>query len=396
MTAAMTETRGEEGTTQSPPGDTTADPPSTTTSTDATADDTAADESTGGGLPQGVPFVYVGTNAAVHIYSLDAESGALTPVGDPVDAGPNPSFLAVDPDRRVLLAVNETGNFGGEDTGAVASFAIDQTTGGLTFLSRVSSQGSGPAHVSTDATGSWALVANYGGGTAAVLPIGKDGVLGDAVDVEDHGGSANSHQIRVDANNAYAYVPNLGLNSTAQYAFDTVAGSLTALAPAAATAPSGGGPRHLEFHPSLDVVYVINELGSTMDVFGVAGGALSPVQNLSTLPRDYDGQNFCADVHVHPSGDFLYGSNRGHHSIVVYAVDAAGMLSVVDHVSTGGEWPRNFEVSPDGSLMLVANQQSDTIVAFSIDPATGVPAPTGEVTKVGAPAFVGIVYLPGA
>ena len=373
------------------------EPTTSVTSVGPTTDEESSESSSGGELI-GEPFVYVGGYGnEIRVFELDLESGAMTQVGDPVDAGTNPSYLAVDPDAQYLFAVNETGDFGGEATGAVASFTIDQTTGALTFVDRVSSEGQGPAHVATDRSGAWVLVATYSGGTAAVIPIEAGGALGDAVDVQMHGGGAQSHMIMPDRANAFVFVPNKGLDAVAQYAFDETTGQLTPNAVPSISTAGGAGPRHMDFHPVLPVAYVINELDSTMAVYAYDAnlGQLTEIQVLSTLDGG-SGGNTGADVHVHPSGDFVYGSNRGDDSIVTFAADPTdGTLELVGHVSTGGETPRNFEVAPDGSLMLVANQNSDSIVAFSIDEATGLPTATGETASAPSPSFVGIVYLPG-
>ncbi len=352
------------------------------------------------GEPTGTPYVYVGTyGSSIHVYALDIETGALTPVSDPVDGGTNPSFLAVDPQRRYLFAVNETGSFEGMQTGAVAAFAIDPRTGGLTFVNRVASGGPGPAHVATDRSGRFVLVANYGGGTVAVLPIGNGGMLGDAVDVKMQGNGAQSHMIVPDPANAFVFVPNKGRDEIAQYVFDENTGTLTANAVPTVALEAGAGPRHLAFHPSLDYAYVVGELDDTIRAYAYddESGRLTQIQSLGTLPDGFAGsQNTCADVHVHPGGGFVYASNRGHDSIAIFAIDPSnGALTPVGHRSTGGQTPRNFEIAPDGELMLVANQDSDSIVAFSIDDRTGQLAPTGEVTTVASPVFVGVVYLPG-
>ena len=245
-------------------------------------------------------------------------------MGSPVDAGNNPSFLAVDPAHDTLLAVNEDG--GGK--GSVASFHIDSKTGSLSFVNRVSSKGDGPAHVATDRTGKFAFVANYGGGTVAVLPIGAGGMLGDAVDAHDHGGNANPHQVMTAPSNKFAFVPNKGLNTVTQYAFDPASGKLTGASKL--DVAGGAGPRHLDFSPTAPFAYLINELDSTMSAlsYDAAAGKLTKLQTLSTLPAGAQGNNTCAEVQVAPSGKFVYGSNRGHDSIVTYSVGGDGKLTL--------------------------------------------------------------------
>ena len=346
---------------------------------------------TGGGAPKGEPYVYVGGyGSQIHIFHLDVGDGSLTPVGSPVDAGTNPSFLAVDPARHTLFAVNEDG--GGK--GAVASFHLDAGTGQLTFLSRVSSQGDGPAHVSTDKTGGFAFVANYGGGTVAVLPIGPGGLLGDATDVHDHGGgSANPHQTIVSPANDYAFVPNKGLDTVTRYAFNAATGKLTSAT--TLSVAGGAGPRHLDFGPSGAHAYLINENDSTIDALSYDGaaGKLTSIQTISTLPAGFQGNNTGAEVQVAPSGKFVYASNRGDDSIAVFSVAPDGKLALVGHQPTMGQTPRHFQIEASGELLLVANQNSSNVVTFRIDAAKGTLTPTGKSVTVQSCSYVGVVYL---
>jgi 6-phosphogluconolactonase len=346
---------------------------------------------TGGGAPKGEPFVYVGGyGTEIHVFHLDVGDGSLTPVGSPVDAGTNPSFLTVDPAHHTLFAVNEDG--GGK--GAVASFHLDAGTGQLTFLSRVSSQGDGPAHVSTDKTGGFAFVANYGGGTVAVLPIGPGGVLGPATDVHDHGGgNANPHQTIVSSANDFAFVPNKGLNTVTQYAFNAATGKLTS--PSTLTVAGGAGPRHLDFSPTSAHAYLINENDSTVDAlsYDAAAGKLTSIQTISTLPPGFQGNNTGAEIQVAPSGKFVYASNRGHDSIAVFSVAPDGTLALVGHQSTMGQVPRHFQIEASGELLLVANQSSSNVVTFRIDAAKGTLTPTGKSVTVQSCSYVGVVYL---
>lgn len=345
---------------------------------------------TGGGAPKGEPFVYVGGYGnQIHVFHLEVADGSLTPVGAPVDAGSNPSFLAVSPAHDTLFAVNEDGG----DKAAVASFHIDAKSGGLTFVSRVSSQGDGPAHVAVDRTGKFAFVANYGGGTVAVLPVGAGGVLGEAIDKHDHGGNANPHQMITAPSNTFAFVPNKGLNTVTQYAFDAASGKLGGATKL--DGMSGSGPRHLDFSPTAPYAYLINELDSTMTAlsYDAAAGKLTKLQSLSTLPSGFQGNNTCAEVQVAPSGKFVYGSNRGHDSIVTYSVGGDGKLTLVGHQATMGQSPRHFQVDPSGEFLLVANQSSGNVVTFRVDAATGALTPTGKSVSVGSASFVGVVYL---
>jgi 6-phosphogluconolactonase len=357
-------------------------------STGSLATSTGTDGS-GGGAPQGEPFVYVGGyGSQIHVFHLDVADGSLTPVSA-VDAGTNPSFLAVSPAHDTLFAVNE--DSGGK--GAVASFHIDAKSGALTFVNRVSSKGDGPAHVSTDRTGKFAFVANYGGGTIAVLPIGPGGALGEAVDVHDHGGNANPHQLITGPSNKFAFVPNKGLDTVTQYAFDPASGKLTGASKL--DVAGGAGPRHLDFSPGAPFAYLMDELDSTMTAlaYDAASGKLTKLQSLSSLPASFQGQNSGAEVQVAPSGKFVYGSNRGHDSIAIFSAGSDGKLTLVGHQKTMGQTPRHFQIDASGELLLVANQGSGDVVSFRVDKATGALTPTGKTTQVASPSYVGVVYL---
>jgi len=321
----------------------------------------------------------------------------LTPRGAPVDATPNPSFLAFAPAGDFLFSVNASDNVPGIGSGAVSSFRIDAATGGLTFINRVSSQGAGPAHVSVDHTGNFVFVANYNGGTIAVLPVAEDGTLGNSVDGASHGPVAQAHQVLIDSSNRFLFVPNKGSSDITQYRFDEATGQLDPNTPPALALAAGAGTRHLAFHPSAPYAYAINELDDTMVAlsFDAAQGTLAPLQTLPTLPEGVNGgNNTCAEVQVAPSGRFVYGSNRGHNSIVIYSVDAAtGRLSLVGHQLTGGNTPRSFHLDRNGRVMLVANQGSNEVVSFQVDATSGLLTEVGSVS-VQAPAFVGVLYLP--
>jgi 6-phosphogluconolactonase len=293
--------------------------------------------------------------------------------------------------------VNESDNVPGIGSGAVSSFRIDPATGGLTFINRVSSQGAGPAHVSVDHGGNFVFVANYNGGTIAVLPVADDGTLGASIDGASHGGNAQAHEVVIDASNRFLFVPNKGLSNIMMYRFDAATGQLEPNTPPALALAQNAGTRHLAFHPSAPYAYAINELDDTIVAlsFDAAQGTLTPLQTLSTLPAGVNGaNNTCAEVQVAPSGRFVYGSNRGHDSIVIYAVDAAtGRLSLVGHQLTGGNTPRSFHLDRNGRVMLVANQASNEVVSFQVDAMTGLLTEASSVS-VQAPAFVGVLYLP--
>jgi 6-phosphogluconolactonase len=344
-----------------------------------------------------VPFVYVsGYRPEISIFRLDTAGGKLVPAGK-ADGGQQPSFLAWNPAARFLFAVNET------DPGRVRSFAIDQATGALTPINDVPAMGSTTAHLSTDRTGRWLLVANYGGqkqGTIASFPIASDGRLGAAADTREFGLSAMAHYISTDPGNRFVFVPLKGGPSVAQLVFDAASGRMKPNAPPQMPAAPGAGPRHLDFHPNGRFAYVINELDLTMTAYAydAASGLLRELQILPTLPAAADKVGASgADVHVHRSGRFLYGSNRGHNSIVIYRLADDGRMTVIGHETRDIQRPRNFTIDPTGTLMLVANQDGANVTIFRIDQTSGKLDQVGPPTPAGPnPSFVGVVMLPGS
>lgn len=351
-------------------------------------------------------LLYVGTytkgkSEGIYLFQLNPENGKLTLVN--TARGKNPSFLALDPQRRFLFAVNEVTGFEGEKSGAVSAFALDQKTGELTFLNQQSSLGGAPCYVSVDKTGRHVLVANYVGGNVAVLPVQENGYLGPASDSVQHKGSSvnasrqtepHAHCIVLDPGNHNAFAADLGTDKLMSYRFDARQGKLTPNQPPSISTPPGAGPRHFTFHPTGRYGYLINELNSTLTAYAYdqRSGKLKELNTVSTLPEGFSGENFCADVHVSPNGRFVYGSNRGHDSIVVLAVDVlTGRLTPVQHVSTQGKWPRNFTLGPSSNLLLVANQNSDTIVSFWVDTRTGKLTSTGEIMEVPSPVCLQVV-----
>ena len=337
--------------------------------------------------------LYIGTytsgkSEGIYVYKMDPVTGALKPAGS--IRSENPSFLALDAAKRFLYAVNET------PTGAVSSFRIDPATRQLTLLNQQPSAGADPCHLMVDQRGKSLLLANYSSGTVSVLPIQRDGSLGAAIDVKQHEGSgpreqqksAHAHCIKLDRANRFAVAADLGADKVMIYRFNPASGKLgTAQQPSAMLHP-GAGPRHLTFHPNGKYLYVINELDSSLTTFRYdpAKGTLTPFETVSTLPRDFVGTSYCADIHISKSGRFLYGSNRGHNSIVVFAIDPrTARLSLAQHVSTEGNWPRNFVIDPTGQFLLVANQRSDNVVVFRIDAKTGQLTPTGHAAEIPVP-----------
>ncbi len=349
-------------------------------------------------------WVYVGTysqkgSKGIYRFDLDPATGKLTNralAGEAKD----PSFLAIDPSRRFLFAVSEVEEqVGNKKTGAVASFAIDPKTGDLKALNKQPSGGGGPCHVVVDKEGKHVLAANYGGGSACVIPVGADGKLGEPSAVVQHQGKSvnpqrqgepHAHSINLDPANRFAFVADLGLDKVMVYRYDAAKGTLTANDPPAGTVAPGAGPRHFAFHPSGKSAYVINEMANTVTAFAYDAdkGTLKEIQTVTTLPADFKGTSYTAEVQVHPSGKFLYGSNRGHNSIAVFAVADDGKLTPAGHQASGIKTPRNFGIDPTGTFLLVANQDSDSIVVFRIDPKTGELKETGNTAEVPMPVCV--------
>lgn len=355
--------------------------------TDAgTPDAGVADAGTPDAGPPRDTFVYVGSgNGRISVYRLDADAGALVPGGD-FAGGPNPSYLAFQPARRRVYAVNEA------STGQLSAFQVSPD-GGLALLNCVSASGNGPAHLALDVTGQWLLAANYGGGQVPVVQV-SDAGLGATVDVETPG--TNPHLVAFTPDNRFVFVPVKGSDRVAQFRFDAATGQLSANTLAFVATAAGAGPRHLVVHPSGAWAFLLNELDSTLSSYAVsAGGALTLVDTKSTLPPGFMGANTGAHLALHPSGHFVYGSNRGDDSVVAFRVDpGTGALSLVGHVKTGGVRPRHFSLTEDGALLLAANQGSGTVHAFRVDAATGALTALGQVATVNAPAFVGAVEWP--
>ena len=286
---------------------------------------------------------------------------------------------------------------GEEESGAISAFAINEEDSSLTFLNQELTGGAAPCHLGIDKTGRYVLSANYSGGSVAVHPIRKDGALGKRSDFIQHTGSSvnpnrqqepHAHSFTIDATNQRAYACDLGTDRILIYQLALEQGKLLPNTPAYGETAKGAGPRHMAFHPTANAAYVINELDSTITVFdyNVQNGALTSVQTISTLPDDFNGQSHCADIHVHPSGKFVYGSNRGHDSIAIFTVEqSTGVLRATGHEPTGGQVPRNFAIDPSGSFLLTANQNSDNVVVFRINLATGQLTPTGYELPVPTP-----------
>lgn len=363
----------------------------------------------GAGAQSGDLLVYLGTytgpnSQGIYVSHFDGTTGALTP---PVLAAetPNPSFLASHPSHEFLYAVNEVNTFEGARTGSVSAFAIDRASGKLTLLNVQPSGGADPAHLTVARNGRHVFAANYSGGSVAVLPLDGDGRLRPPSAIVRHSGSSvdpqrqqspHAHAIVLDAASRFAYAADLGLDQVLIYRFDAAAGTLAPADPPFERVRPGSGPRHVAIHPSGRFAYVINEMACTITAFRVdaASGALKELQTTSTLPAGQTVEKgfSTAEIMVHPSGKFVYGSNRGHNTIAVFAIDeSTGRLALIEHEPTQGSTPRGFGIDPGGTYMLVGNQRSDSVVVFRIDAQRGALAPTGHTIKVGSPVSIEFV-----
>ena len=348
--------------------------------------------------------VYVGTytgsgSRGIYRFEFDPSSGAATA---PVLAGEsdNPSFLAVHPNGRVLYAVSELASFGGAPTGAVSAFAIDPASGKLTRLNQQPSGGADPCYVAVDRAGRNVLVANYTAGTVSVLPLSADGYLRPASTIRQQAGTGpnkarqegpHAHQIVLDAAEAFAFALDLGADRIFVYRYGAASGTLEPDDPKAAVLAPGSGPRHLAWHPSGKIAYVISELGSTVTAFryDAGRGALDAFQTVTTLPAGFSGPNKAAEVAVSPDGRFLYASNRGDDSLAVFSIDAtSGTLTASDRVPAGGRAPRHFAIDTSGRWLLVANEDSDSVTFFRLDSASGRPSPIGRPLVLSKPVCV--------
>lgn len=361
------------------------------------------------GGSKGSYLMYIGTytehtSKGIYAYRFDAKTGKARSLGLAAETT-NPSFLVIDPKTKFLYAVNEISEYEGQKTGGISAFAIDHKSGKLTFLNEVSSEGPGPCHITLDRTGKYVLVANYDGGSLASYPVLNDGRLGKPAATIQHTGHGadperqsrpHAHWISTSPDNRFALAVDLGLDKVLVYRFEQSRGTLTPNDSAFGAVDPGAGPRHFAFHPNGKFGYVINELGSTVTAFSydAKAGALQKMQTISTLPDDFKGKNDTAEIVVHPNGKFLYGSNRGHDSIAVFAINGTdGTLQHIDDVSVQGKTPRNFEIDPTGSYLFAADQESDKVVVFRIDSATGRLTATDEVLQVPSPVCVRLVAL---
>jgi len=332
----------------------------------------------------------------IYEFRFDAATGKMSGL-ELAGATKDPSWVLVHPNGKYLYAANEMGK-----ASTVSAFAIDHASGKLTLLNSLPALGEDPCHLSFDRTGKFLLSANYSSGNVVVYPILADGKLGEHTALQEDKGKAgpdtkrqdrsHAHWIATSENNQYVYVADLGLDQVLVYKFDPARGTLAA--DAAADFKPATGPRHVAFSRDHKYMYVLGELASTVTVFASDGAEkFRSVQSVPMLPAGFSGRNDAAEIEMHPSGKFLYASNRGHDSIVAYAIDAKnGTLTQIEDVPTGGKEPRHFAIDPTGTFLLAENQNSNTIVEFRIDPTTGKLTPTGETLTVPSP--ICISFLP--
>lgn len=343
-------------------------------------------------------LAFVGTytrenSKGIYAIRLDPATGKLSTPELAVEVS-NPSFLTIHPSGKFLYSVSE-----GRD-GNVSAFSLDAKAGKLTLINSSSSKGSSPCHLVVDKTGKNLLVVNYGNGISTVLPVKADGSLGEATSVVQHKGSSanerrqkgpHAHSVNLSKNNKWAVVADLGTDEFIVYAFDAAKGAIERHG--AAKVKPGMGPRHFNFHPNGKLAYGVCEMGSTVYAFGwdENKGELTELQNITTLPSDFKGENNCAEILVHPNGKFVYASNRGHDSLAVYQIEGKGTLKSVDYTSTQGKTPRNFRIDPTGKWLLAENQDSASVVVFKIDSSSGKLTPTGDKATISFPVCIRFV-----
>ncbi len=351
-----------------------------------------------------------GNGPGIYLFEMNRATGDLKRREVFAD-GSNPSWLALNPAKTHLYVANETATFQGAKSGSVTAFAIDRPSGRLTAVNEAGSEGAGPAHLSVHPSGKFVLVANYAGGTVAVLPVRADGGLGAATDVKHDEGAVgpvnatsapkgsfaisghdrtHAHMIQSDPAGRFVLSSDLGMDRILVWKFDAGAGKLSPNDPPEVAVPPGDGPRHFAFHPNGRWLYSLQEEGSTLMLFDydAAKGRLAARQTISSLPKGFAGTNFTSEVRVSADGRFVYAANRLHDSIGVFAVGAEGKLTFAGETWTRGDYPRSFTIDPTGNFLFSCNQRADAIVTFRVDKKTGALAFTGRYTPVGTPANV--------
>ncbi len=354
-----------------------------------------------------------GRGDGIYLFELNPSTGALKQ-REIIRNDANPAWLAFHPSRTHVYSANETPTYQGAASGSVSAYSIDRSTGHLTLLNTVSSEGAGPAHMSLHPSGRYALVANYAGGTVAVLPVRANGELGPATDVKHNQGTVgperaatappgsfaisgheapHAHMILADPSGRFVLASDLGLDRILIWKFDLEKGTLTPNDPPFVSLPPGDGPRHFTFHPNGRWFYSLQEEASTLVLFDydAAQGRLTARQTISSLPRGFAGTNFTSEVLIAPDARFLYAANRLHDSIAWFSIAPNGELTFAGEECTRGDYPRSFNIDPTGSFLYSCNQRSDAIVTFRVNRKTGALTFTGQYMPVGTPAA--IVFL---
>ena len=333
-----------------------------------------------------------GTDAGIHAYQLDTKSGSLKQIQRTTEVE-HPFFFALSPDQKFLYSIHAPGQFGGKTNEQVAAFEIQGKSGGLKLLNRQSALGTAACYLDVDKTGKTVVVANYSTGSVASFPVRADGSLGEAATFVQHVGSSvnksrqegpHAHCFVISPDNRFAFAADLGLDQVLAYKLDPGTAKISPNSQPFARTPPGAGPRHLTFHPNGRHVYVINELDNSMTVYNYQtdSGYLIEQQTISTLPKDFSGTSYCADVKATPNGRFLYGTNRGHDSLAVYRIGSDGRLTTVEITPSLGKGPQNLAITPDGELLLCANMPGNNLVVFRID------GDSGKLTAVGSPVSI--------
>ena len=336
-------------------------------------------------------FLYAGSysdkdSTGIYVFEFDMKKGTISKVIHSYKIS-NPSFLSISNNKKYLFAIGEN------QEGSVTSYKIDARSGSLSYLNTQRSGGSGPCHVVTDKNDNWCIIGHYGSGDGSVLPILSDGKMGlptqtfrHVTDTTQKSINPRVHSINITPNNKDVFVPDLGLDKILHFTLDSKSGFLKPAPNPYTTLPKGSGPRHFAFHPQGKYVYCILEYTSKINVYKYQKEALEETSSVSTLPENYSGKNYCADIHVSPDGRFVYGSNRGHNSIAIFSVNKiSGALTFAGHQSTFGDFPRNFVIDPSGNFLLVANQKSNNIQIFRRNLHTGVLTHIQEVKDIHKP-----------
>jgi 6-phosphogluconolactonase (cycloisomerase 2 family) len=351
-----------------------------------------------------------GNGRGIHLFKVDRETGAMTPIGVQ-EIGTSPSCLALNRGGTVLYSANETDRAGEDKQGTVSAFAVTPTSGKLKLLGTVRSGGAGPTYISLHPSGRFLLVANYFGGSVAVLPILDDGRLKEATDIKRPTGEigptkatnapsgsfaisghdrTHAHMIRPDPSGRFVLHVDLGLDKVFVWKFDEQRGALLPNDPPGVSLPAGDGPRHFDFHPNGRWLYSIQEEGSTVVLFDydADSGRLTARQTISTLPRGFVGSNFCSGILVSSDGRFLYAGNRLHDSIGIFSIGAKGELKSVGDEWTRGDYPRSFNFDPTGRFLYCCNQRADMVAVFKVNRQTGGLDFTGHYAAVGNPSSI--------